>query len=84
MPSEWLLPGALIALSALIAVGQAYLVARKTPYSVIPLLGGLLGAAGFLLAPSPLLNRLWWAPLILDVGSIPLAATTAYHWLKRR
>jgi hypothetical protein len=37
-------------------------------YSMIPLIGGLIGTIGCLIAPSSTFRSLWWIPLLLDPG----------------
>ena len=37
-------------------------------YSLVPLVVGLLGVFGMLLAPASYLQRLWWIPLLVDPG----------------
>jgi hypothetical protein len=68
----------LLAIFALITVAYCCCLVRflvkGTNFSVIPFLGGILGGAGFLLAPNPALRHLWWLPLILDYGSLPSLA----------
>jgi hypothetical protein len=75
MSEEWLIPCAMISLSALIALAHGfcllrYLLRRK-PFSVVPLVGGIAGTAGLLMAPAPSFSQLWWIPLLLDYGSAP-------------
>jgi hypothetical protein len=82
MTSGWLLSGVLIAVFAMVAFGHAYCVIRyltkRTAFSVVPLLGGVLGAVGFYLAPDATLQRFWWLPLLIDYGSFPSLAAWAY------
>ena len=49
---------------------------QKQP-SWIPILGGILGVFSFLLLPVNILNRFWWLPLIIDMGSLPGMSMTA-------
>ena len=75
MNSGWPLAGLLIMLFGLFAFGHAYCLIRylvnRTPFSVVPFLGGILGAIGFWLDPEPMLQHLWWMPPLLDYGSVP-------------
>jgi hypothetical protein len=53
-------------------------IAKGKRSSLVPIAGGVLGCLGCLLSPYEILSRLWWVPLILDVGCVPelsLAAT---------
>jgi hypothetical protein len=52
--------------------------------SWIPLVGGVLGLAALLLAPSLALRRFWWVALVVDGGSIPGLAATLGFTLYRR
>ncbi len=45
----------------------------STDLTVIPLVGGSAGAAACLLAPWPWAAKVWWLPLIVDVGALPYA-----------
>jgi len=75
MTGGWLLPGAMILLFGLIALGHSFCLLRyflrRKPFSVVPFIGGILGAIGLAMAPEPSLNRFWWIPLLVDYGSIP-------------
>ena len=75
MNVTWAISTVLIAMFGLIAVGHACCLVRflvkGTNFSVVPLVGGILGGAGFFLAPNPALRHLWWLPSLLDYGSVP-------------
>ncbi len=45
-------------------------------YSVVLLLGGGMVAIGLAAAPLDVLNRLWWIPLIADLGCLPILTMT--------
>jgi hypothetical protein len=75
MTNGWLLPGAMMLVFGLIALGHGfclvrYLLSRKS-FSVVPFIGGILGAIGLAMAPEPSLSRFWWIPLLVDYGSAP-------------
>lgn len=82
----WILPAVLIGLFSMLAIGHAYCVARylakRVPYSVVPLLGGVLGTAGFYLAPETAIQTLWWLPPLLDFGSIPSVVYWTFRAVK--
>jgi hypothetical protein len=65
----------MLSLFGLIALGHGFGLARyllcRKPFSVIPLIGGIVGAAGLGMSPEPSLARFWWIPLLLDYGSAP-------------
>ena len=44
---------------------------RSNAPSLIPIIGGILGAYGFSLCPYKPISNLAWLPLILDFGTIP-------------
>jgi hypothetical protein len=46
-------------------------VRRHNPSAAVSLLGGILGAAGCAVSPSPMVNHLWWAPMALDSMGLP-------------
>jgi len=56
---------------------------RKNYVSWVPCIGGLLGVAGVLTLPQPFVHRYWAAPLVLDVGCIPLLSyTLVWHAIR--
>jgi hypothetical protein len=50
--------------------------------SWVPLLGGLLGALSFWLAPVPEMRRFWWVPFVIDYGCVIGLTETAIYWSK--
>lgn len=62
----------LLALSIWIMVGNLLIVScwytKKQKETMIPFLGGILGAAGIALFPLPILSRFFWIPLVADPG----------------
>ena len=73
-----ILSGALIAGFSLLALSHlvmAYfrIVRRRSGFSSVPLINGLIGAAGFGLSPVPVISGLWWLPFLVDWGCTPLA-----------
>ncbi|MBX7075218.1 MAG: hypothetical protein K1X71_18920 [Pirellulales bacterium] len=78
------LSAVLLALSAWVIFANwwivvSYFVWRKHA-SLIPLVGGALGCLGCALSPFPALNGLKWAPLLLDIGSVPVLGNTAIYF----
>lgn len=45
--------------------------------STAPLIGGVAGAICALSMPIGTINRWWWVPLLVDVGSVPLFVAVA-------
>jgi hypothetical protein len=78
----------LVALGTWIIVGN-YIVAigwmlAKRRGSYLPLLGGIFAAVGGLLLPAGWTLGLWWVPLILDLGCLPLIAGIIVDMAKKR
>jgi hypothetical protein len=55
---------------------------RKNPAATISVIGGWLGAIACGLSPSPLLNKLWWAPAALDVIGAPYLLILAWTGIR--
>ncbi|HKD82495.1 MAG TPA: hypothetical protein VKH81_22590 [Candidatus Angelobacter sp.] len=55
---------------------------RKNPAATISILGGWLGAVACGLSPSPLLNKLWWAPAALDIIGAPYVLIIAWAGIR--
>ena len=45
---------------------------KKSGYSYIPFVNGVIGALGFYLNSDERLSTLWWLPFLLDWGCIPM------------
>jgi len=54
--------------------------------SRIPLIGGLAGMLDCLIVPVEGVHRLWWLPLLLDLGCVPMLLHVGIYLLfvKRR
>jgi hypothetical protein len=65
--------------SLCITAGNWWIVRRQRG-SLLPLIGGILGILALLIAPSAALNRVWWLPAVIDVGSAPFLVWTS-AWL---
>jgi hypothetical protein len=75
MDAGWLLTGGLLLVFGLLALGHLsclirYVLSQKS-FSVVPLVGGIAGAVACWYAPNMLLRRWWWAPMIVDFGTLP-------------
>jgi hypothetical protein len=59
---------------------------RRSFESLVPLVGGVIGLIGLLICPAAQLRPLWWIPLILDFGCLPLlfAVIADQIWKKLR
>jgi len=89
---RWLLAGTLLLWFALCAIANIMgpiQVSKTRPgkgYSMIPF-GGVAGTLGLLLAPSADLQRWWWVPLVLDLGTgllLMSLAVAVVTWAFRR
>lgn len=58
----------------------------KRRSSLAPFVGGLVGMAGFLVMPFEAAATLWWVPLVLDPGCVPVLVWTpiGLAWLAIR
>ena len=72
---RWLLFGSLMTLAIIVMVVKKLTVCswvrRKNPAAAISIVGGWLGGVACGLSPSPLLNKLWWAPGVFDAVGGP-------------
>lgn len=57
---------------------------RKHGSSMVPLLGGIAGVIACIIAPIEALRSLWFVPLLLDLGSVPLIVRTVYFQIRTR
>jgi hypothetical protein len=84
----WIVTGLLLLLSIWISLANWAVVIRglrgRGHASWIPIVGGLLGAAGCWLAPDGALLDVWWVPFIVDFGSAPGCVVTLGYLLLRR
>jgi len=53
-------------------------VKKQNAGSWIPLIGGTFGVIAFLISPISGLQKYWWLPLIIDMGSLPGMLQTLY------
>lgn len=76
--AQWVASLLMIALSVCVGIGQwwaIYAIPRRRNaqgqqrnYSMVPLIGGVMGTGGCLLSPLSTIKQLWWLPLIIDPG----------------
>jgi len=82
---RWVLSVPLLLLSLWGIVGNVTIVLRwylfRKRSSLIPVVGGLLGAVGLAVNPCPSLSRWWWVPLLVDPGFALLLTCTAIDQL---
>ena len=74
---------AVLAVSHLV-LAYVRIVRRRPGYSAVPLINGLIGAAGFWLSANSHVSLLWWLPFVLDWGCLPLLVEWLVWRLMRR
>jgi len=81
----------LLALGVFIALLNAWLPVqywilkrRDRSRSCIPIIGGILAAIGMLLSGEELLRTLFWLPLFLDIGCVPMVAFALFRLATRK
>ena len=57
------------------------IIKKKSGYSYVPLLNGVIGGIGFYLAPMEFLNSMWWIAFIIDWGCMPLLVEYLFNKL---
>ena len=77
LTTRWLASGLALLLGVWIIILDWQAPFRKVGASLIPLLGGLLVAVAFVVVPVDELNSLWWLPLVIDLGCVPLLTLSA-------
>jgi len=84
---RWFLTCLLFALAVVVMVFNKLTVCswvrRHNPAATISIIGGLLGAAACEASPSTLVNRLWWAPTMLDILGAPYLLVFAWIGIQR-
>ena len=84
----WIVTGVLLLLASGISSANWACVVQglrgRGHSSWIPLVGGMLGAAGCWLAPDGALLKVWWVPFIVDFGSAPGLVVTLGGLLLRK
>ena len=86
--ARWILGSLSLIAGAYVSGVNAYILLRylrrSNAPSWIPLIGGILGAIGLLILPTPSLRAAWWIPFFLDWGSVPgITHAVAWHLLRR-
>ena len=52
--------------------------------SLIPIVGGWLGAMGVSALPVDGMRHWFWVPLVLDIGCAPMVLALVVSWMRRR
>ncbi len=85
--ARWILGIMAVCAFLYIAAGNLYLLylnrVKAQRHSLIPLVGGVLGALGLLSIPAQHASEYWWIPLILDFGALPLVVITILWFIYR-
>lgn len=83
---HWLLSGLLMTLAIVVMVINKLTVCswmrRRNPAATISIIGGWLGAIACGLSPSAILNKLWWAPTVLDILGVPYLLILAWTGIR--
>lgn len=86
---RWIVAGILLLFSLWAVLGNLWVAfgglfkRRKRFESFVPLMGGVTGMIGIVLFPVERFRWLWWVPLIVDLGCVPLFATVAIDQIKK-
>ena len=51
--------------------------------SQIPVVGGIIVAVAFVMSPVEAFHWLWWMPLVVDLGCLPLLLTAGSYFIWR-
>lgn len=74
---------ALLCVSHLVIAYQR-IIKRAPGWSAVPLVNVVIGVVGFRLLPDEGLRAVWWLPLLLDWGGVPLLLEFVVHHLVHR
>lgn len=84
---RWLAGSLLLGLSIYIFLANIAMVCRfilrHEHHSLVPLVGGLLGMAGLLILPVPVMHRWFWLPFVADSWSIICLVAAVYAITKK-
>jgi hypothetical protein len=69
-----------IAMSNMAIAVRWYVLKKRS--SMIPIIGGLIGVAGFVISPTRTLNHLWWMPIIADLGCGLMLIALAFNAIR--
>jgi len=90
MITLWIIATILIALSLWIVVGNLWItfgglfIKRKKWESLLPFVGGVVGAVGLLVLPVSHARHFWWVPLVIDLGCGPMLVAVLIDQVKKR
>lgn len=83
---RYIISGLLFIIFLWVAICNLWIIVRyylkKQPGSTIPLIGGLSGVLALFVIPFNQLRSLWWIPLVIDWGSLPLVVTYLISLIK--
>ena len=86
---RWVLSAVCIVSSMIVICGNYFIFIQtfitKRWASLIPFIGGILGAIGLGISPIDSLRNYWWMPFLIDLGCVPVLTWTAiYHLFHHR
>jgi hypothetical protein len=85
---RWVCAGVLGAVAACAILGNWFIAFRniraKDGGSLVPIVGGLFGTASLLLVPGSPVGGWWWAPLVIDLGCVPVLLWATVWTLRSR
>jgi hypothetical protein len=84
---RWFLFSLLVFMGGWAILGN-WVIALRRGGSLVPVVGGVMVAVAFAVVPWDLLQSLWWAPLMVDLGCGPMlllaGSFLTWQWLSRR
>jgi hypothetical protein len=86
----WIIAVVLLALSLWILLGNLWITfggfffKKKKPESLLPFVGGIVGAVGLLLLPISQTRHFWWVPLVIDLGCGPMLIAVLIDQVKKK
>jgi hypothetical protein len=84
----WILAVVLLALCSWIVLGNLWIAFAgfflKKRESILPFVGGIAGAIGFLLLPVSQAKHYWWVPLVIDLGCGPMLVAVLIDQVKKK
>jgi hypothetical protein len=75
---QWLVSSALFFVGGWIVLAN-WVIAFRRGGSLIPFLGGIFVAIAFLVVPLDVLRGVWWLPLLIDLGCVPIVVLAGGH-----
>jgi hypothetical protein len=80
---RWLVSAALMLVGGWAILGN-WVIACTRSGSLIPFFGGIFVAVGIVVLPIEGIRGLWWIPLLIDLGCMPVLLMTGVFLLWKR